>query len=52
MVGEAFTDDALNGLSGTFHVANAQRDPFIVSEIELAQIPLQVVAPRRGDTRH
>lgn len=45
-LGQALADNALDGLDGAFPVLYAQRGPFVVPEVEFAQIPLQV---RRAD---
>lgn len=42
-IGQALTHHALNGLGGTLDILNPEGSPFVVSEIKLAQIPLQML---------
>src|ERR1043166_8801685 len=41
-VGQPLTSDSGQRAVGTLYVINAQTDPFVVAEIELREIPLQV----------
>src|SRR5688572_6855433 len=42
-VSQPFADDAAQGPASPLNVVNAQGDPLVISEVELSEIPLQVL---------
>lgn len=42
-IGESLADNAAQGAAGPLNIINAESDPLVVTEIELGEIPLQVL---------
>src|SRR5260221_12935581 len=42
-IGQPLPCGAFDGLGGAFFVRHAERDPFVVAEIEFGEIPLQML---------
>ena len=42
-IGEPLSDDAGERPVGPLYIINAERDPLVVAEIELGQIPVQML---------